>query len=113
GGAKDQSGALFIQQPDGHFAQSNAGAFAADSVSEDVAAIFFDANNDKHPDLYVVSGGNEFSELAPALQDRLYLNDGRGQFHKADGSLPIDGGSGSPLRRPADTGGGGTQLFCG
>src|SRR4029453_7130654 len=111
GGAKDQACALFSQQADGHFAQSNAGAFAADSVSEDVAAIFFDANNDKHPDLYVVRGGHEFSELAPALQDRLYLNDGRGQFHKADGSLPIDGGSGSHVVASDYDGDGDIDLF--
>ena len=113
GGAKDQPGALFIQQADGRFVQSNAGAFAADSVSEDVAAIFFDANNDKHPDLYVVSGGNEFSELAPALQDRLYLNDGRGQFHKAEGNLPVDGGSGSHVVAADYDGDGDIDLFVG
>ena len=95
GGAKDQPGALLIQQSNGRFSHSNAGVFETDSVSEDVGAVFFDANGDRHPDLYVVSGGNEFSELASALQDRLYLNDGRGQFRKADGSLPVEGTSGS------------------
>jgi hypothetical protein len=98
GGAKDQTGALFVQQPDGRFSPSNPGVFGADSVSEDVGAVFFDADGDRHRDLYVVSGGNEFGELAPALQDRLYLNDGAGRFRKATTSLPAEGASGS---RPA------------
>ena len=33
--------------------------------------------------------------MAPALEDRLYLNDGRGHFRKADGRLPRMDGSGS------------------
>jgi hypothetical protein len=114
GGAKDQPSALYIQQPDGRFAPSPSNAvFAADSTSEDVAAVFFDANGDRHPDLYVVSGGNEFSELAPALQDRLYLNDGRGQFRKSEGSLPVDGVSGSHVIAEDYDGDGDPDLFVG
>ena len=114
GGAKGQPSALYIQQPGGRFAPSPSNAvFAADSTSEDVAAVFFDANGDKHPDLYVVGGGNEFSEMAPALQDRLYLNDGRGQFRKAEGNLPVDGVSGSHVVAEDYDGDGDTDLFVG
>src|SRR5439155_12074949 len=95
GGAKDQPGVLLIQRTDGRFVSSDANVFAADRISEDVGAVFFDANGDGHPDLYVASGGNEFSALAPGLQDRLYLNDGNGHFHRAASSLPVEYNSGS------------------
>ncbi|HMG97006.1 MAG TPA: ASPIC/UnbV domain-containing protein, partial [Gemmatimonadaceae bacterium] len=62
GGAKWQTGKLFLQRRDGTFSASSQPAFAADSVAEDVDAAFFDANGDGHPDLFVVSGGNEFWE---------------------------------------------------
>ena len=84
-GARFQPGALFTQTADGHFIQSNVAAFKQDSLCEDVDALFFDANNDGHPDLYVVSGGNEYVGNAPQLADRLYINDGHGNFNKSAG----------------------------
>ncbi|MHA6248287.1 VCBS repeat-containing protein [Pontibacter sp. CAU 1760] len=83
GGAKRQPGALYLQQVNGKFLRSNKAIFQADSLYEDVDAVFFDANNDKHPDLYVVSGGNEFYGKMDAQFDRLYLNDGKGNFTRS------------------------------
>ena len=113
GGAKDQPGQLLLQRADGTFAPSNAGVFEPDAVSEDVGALFFDANGDKFPDLYVVSGGTEYSELAPALQDRLYLNDGHGVFHKATDALPMESNSGSRVVAVDYDGDGDLDLFVG
>ena len=113
GGAKDQPGALLIQQRDGRFVASNEPVFAADAISEDVGAVFFDANGDGHPDLYVVSGGNEYSEGAPALQDRLYLNDGHGHFRKSVGALPSESNSGSRVVAADYDGDGAVDLFVG
>jgi enediyne biosynthesis protein E4 len=81
-GARNQPGVLMIQQPDGLFAAQDTALFAKDAICEDVDALFFDANADGSKDLYVVSGGNEAPYNAKMLEDRLYLNDGKGHFKK-------------------------------
>lgn len=88
GGAKDQAGALYLQTADGRFQAGNNDIFVADQASEDLDNLFFDADGDGDLDLYVVSGGNEFSSSAYALVDRLYFNDGRGHFQKSSQALP-------------------------
>lgn len=89
GGGKFQSGALYIQQPDGQFLLSHQLAFDQDSICIDQDAVFFDANHDGYPDLYVVSGGGEFYDGMKPLLDRLYLNDGKGHFVKDTTALPL------------------------
>ncbi len=113
GGAKDQPSAILIQQQNGSFVRSNEKLLAQDSISEDIGGTFFDANGDGHPDLYVVTGGSEFSEAAPALEDRLYLNDGKGRFRKAVGALPATTSSGSRAAAADFDGDGAIDLFVG
>ena len=90
-GAAGQSGQLFIQTAKGKFISSNQKLFATDSLCEDVNVLYFDANNDGHPDLYIVSGGNEYEGKTELLSDRLYINDGKGKFYKSDGLPPFYG----------------------
>ncbi|WFO15527.1 VCBS repeat-containing protein [Cellulophaga baltica 4] len=82
GGAKGTIGALFYQK-NGSFEQQESSFLEMDKQSEDVGALIFDADNDGDNDLYVVSGGYEFSTTAKELQDRIYLNDGHGNFTKS------------------------------
>ncbi len=113
GGAKDQAGQLLLQRRDGSFSPTSAAVFEADAISEDVGALFFDANGDKAPDLYVVSGGTEYGVGATALQDRLYLNDGKGTFRKATDALPAEVNSGSRATAGDFDGDGDLDLFVG
>lgn len=87
GGAKGSPGELLLQTTKGVF-NSTSVDFEADSESEDTGVLFFDADNDTDLDLYVVSGGNESDVDAPELQDRLYINDGKGGFKSSATSLP-------------------------
>ncbi len=113
GGARDQAGALFVQRRDGGFARASESVFAADAAAEDVGAAFFDANGDGRPDLYVVSGGNEFPDSSALLQDRLYINDGGGRFHRDASALPTERSSGSRVVAADYDGDGDVDLFVG
>jgi hypothetical protein len=87
GGASGQSGSLLVQQKNGQFSSIAAELFAADSTAEDCGCTFFDADRDGDLDLYVTSGGNEFSSSSTALIDRLYLNGGS-RWRKSEQLLP-------------------------
>jgi enediyne biosynthesis protein E4 len=112
GGAKWQPGALYLQQPNGRFRRSVQPAILADSLNEDVDAVFFDANGDGHLDLLVVSGGNEFWE-GEALRPRLYINDGHGNFTRDTTALPAIFENGSCVVPGDFNGDGYVDLFIG
>ncbi|NOZ46892.1 MAG: VCBS repeat-containing protein [Chlorobi bacterium] len=81
GGAHGQSGQLFIQTKKGFLNVKNK-VFEEDSQYEDMEALFIDIDNDNDNDLYIVSGGSEFNERSEYLKDRIYLNDGKGNFSR-------------------------------
>lgn len=77
---------LYMQNTSGKFVKTNLELFEKDKSYNDNNALFFDADNDKDLDLYVASGNYSQPEDSPFLQDRLYINDGKGNFSK--GKLP-------------------------
>lgn len=88
GGAAGFSGTLYLQNNAGGFDAIHDGAWSQDKSSEDMGLAFFDADGDGDLDLFAASGGNEFALGTPELQDRLYLNNGRGKFTKSSSALP-------------------------
>ena len=110
GGAKDQAGCLFLQH-NGKFNKQAAPAFEADKKYEDIGSVFFDVDKDGDPDLYVVSGGSEFPEGSDMYQDRLYINDGKGNFSKS--VLPVTASSGSTVISFDADGDGDLDIFRG
>jgi hypothetical protein len=114
GGAVGQPGRLYLQQKDGTFKPSPyQQAFIADKSFEDTAALFFDANGDGSLDLYVVSGGYGLSPLSSKLQDRLYLNNGKGRLVRDKAALPQMLTSGSCVKAGDYDSDGDLDLFVG
>lgn len=101
---------VWIQRKDGKFEMSQ--SFDTHKASEDLDAIFFDYDNDGDNDLYVVTGGNEFSKNDPKYADRFYLND-NGVFVDSSQLLPDLFESGSMVQAEDFNGDGRIDLFVG
>ena len=85
GGAAGEPAVLFVQKSDGSFIQRE---WAFDEVYEDTNALFFDSDADGDLDLYVCSGGVIKNGKSEIYQDRLYQNDGSGNFVRNETALP-------------------------
>ncbi len=114
GDAAGVPGKLFLQRRDGSFVESTQGQpWAADKEYEDWGAVFFDANGDGRPDLYVASGGYQLSPVSRRLQDRLYINRGGGRFVRDSQALPAMPTSTAAVAAGDFTGDGKLDLFVG
>jgi hypothetical protein len=102
-GDSEQPGRIYLQQKNGSFVMK--GGVTLEDESETVVsdATFFDANGDGFPDLYLAKGGYGYFEPGtPALQDALYLNDGKGNFTLSSTLLPDVSASSKSCVRPCD-----------
>lgn len=113
GASATQPAKLFIQQEDGSFTTSSDSTFIVDKKYEDIDACFVDVDNDGDLDLYAVSGGNEYRPSSNSYQDRLYLNDGAGNFSRSESWLPDFIISGSKVRPQDYDDDGDIDLFVG
>lgn len=101
GSGKGFPSELFVQSANGTFIKKEQTVFKQDELCTDTDAAFFDIEKDGDLDLVVSSGGYEYLPNDLMLQNRVYINDGKGNFTKsfdalvdtpyADSSLePID-----------------------
>ena len=91
GGTSVYPSQVFLQQTDGKFIQRSLlppGQTNPSDNFKDEGLILFDANGDGKLDLYVASGGYANQPGSRFYQDRLYINDGKGNFKEAVDALP-------------------------
>lgn len=91
GGSKGLTSSLFLQK-NKKFIKSNTTAFNNQKAAEDTESVFFDVDNDGDLDLYVCSGSVETSKYSANYLDKLYLNDGKGNFSLSSQLLPTKEG---------------------
>lgn len=113
GGGSGQTAALYLQQLSGQFTRIAVADFELHRLSDDVDALFFDADNDNDPDLYVVSGGHGETDDLDIYQDRLYLNNGFGAFTYNADLLPEMKASGATVAGADIDGDNDVDLFVG
>ncbi len=88
GNASGSFGSLFVSSGDTVFTKKSLPRQYENRSMEETNNLFFDANKDGLPDLYIVTGGNEFSPPNSKLKDRLLINDGEGGFVDRSSWLP-------------------------
>jgi len=90
GGSYSYSAQEFLQQPNGTFIQKSLlkGKDTLNKTREDEGLLLFDVDGDGDLDLYIASGGFEGDRDSPAYQDKLYINDGKGNYTEDTTALP-------------------------
>ncbi|HVY74963.1 MAG TPA: VCBS repeat-containing protein [Puia sp.] len=113
GGGRGEPSQIFTQNSNGSLSRSVQPAFISDSSFAAAGAAFFDADQDGDIDLYLASSGYELGEQDPLLEDRLFLNDGKGHFTKSTNPLPPLPFSKSCVKAADINGDGAEDLFIG
>ncbi|HLO46124.1 MAG TPA: VCBS repeat-containing protein [Leadbetterella sp.] len=100
GGGRGYSGIFFLQKKDGTFTKKTllAKYELQDKFEEDLGSLLFDADGDKDLDLYLCRGGSEGRPGDKVFEDKLYVNDGKGNFTEKVNAIPVFGTSTSCVR---------------
>ena len=113
-GSTGESGRLFLGNKKGGFTPATSQPWQSDARADDLGATFLDVNEDGAPDLYVASGGVSAKLGDSILNDRIYLNNGQGQFSEAAANIiPEDGQANRALAVADIDGDGDEDLFTG
>jgi enediyne biosynthesis protein E4 len=83
-----QGTTLYLQQADGRFTPAAAQPWQPCGDIADGALAFIDADSDGDMDVYISKIGMQLPEGDAAYQNKLYLNDGKGNFNEAKDALP-------------------------
>ncbi len=98
GGSADHESILYLQTKDGKFIPAPAQPWNNNKKPTNTDALFFDADGDGDMDLYLVSGGADYPLNDKNYQDRIFENDGHGNFKELNDALPAETVSGSCAR---------------
>ena len=88
GGNQQHTGELYLQKANGSFQKSSYQPWAKETFAKDMCVTFFDADNDKDLDLFIVRGGSELEANDKYYQDQLYINNSKGIFTNTRNTLP-------------------------
>jgi len=89
GGTATHSGQLYLQTNNG-FLKKEIPEMKQFIGFEDAAVLFFDADGDGDMDLFIGAGGNNITPGSRELQNRLFINDGKGNFKISYNAFPLN-----------------------
>lgn len=113
GGSTNYMASIYLQDNKGSFKAKQKIQRDENKKEEDEGLLLFDCDGDNDLDLYIVSGSIEHYNSKEAYQDRLLLNNGKGNFEINKNALPDTKSSGSCVRAADYDADGDLDLFVG